>query len=104
MIEAPPSATHPNYTLKTKKLKKNKFVRKPYVYCMVTRLLLTFSNAENQMFVPLSLPFLQFSTNQAILCTELFEYCQKLGDKSFSIPSFQVIDMNCGNVITILLD
>ncbi|XP_067086890.1 protein transport protein Sec16B isoform X2 [Osmerus mordax] len=37
-----------------------------------------------------SLPFLQFSTNQAILCTELFEYCQKLGDKSFSIPSFQV--------------
>lgn len=31
-----------------------------------------------------------FATNTAIQCTELYEYCQTLGNKSFSIPSFQV--------------
>ncbi|KAJ7986402.1 hypothetical protein DPEC_G00339530 [Dallia pectoralis] len=37
-----------------------------------------------------SLPFKEFTQNSAIRCTELFEYCQRLGDKFFSIPSFQV--------------
>ncbi|XP_012990575.2 protein transport protein Sec16B isoform X1 [Esox lucius] len=37
-----------------------------------------------------SLPFKEFAQNSGIRCTELFEYCQRLGDKSFSIPSFQV--------------
>ncbi|XP_056133378.1 protein transport protein Sec16B [Lampris incognitus] len=36
------------------------------------------------------LPFLDFATDSAIQCTELFEYCQTLGGKFFSIPSFQV--------------
>ncbi|XP_029905696.1 protein transport protein Sec16B [Myripristis murdjan] len=36
------------------------------------------------------LPFFDFAKNSAIQCTELFEYCQTLGGKSFSIPSFQV--------------
>lgn len=31
-----------------------------------------------------------FATNSAIQCTELYEYCQTLVDKSFAIPSFQV--------------
>ncbi|KAM9849300.1 protein transport protein Sec16B [Aulostomus maculatus] len=31
-----------------------------------------------------------FATNAAIQCTELYEYCQTLGGKCFSIPSFQV--------------
>ncbi|XP_042340051.1 protein transport protein Sec16B, partial [Plectropomus leopardus] len=31
-----------------------------------------------------------FATNLAIQCTELYEYCQKLGDKSLLMPSFQV--------------
>lgn len=31
-----------------------------------------------------------FATNTAIQCTELYEYCQTLGNKNFSIPSFQV--------------
>lgn len=35
-------------------------------------------------------PFKDFSTNAAIQCTELYEYCQTLGGRSFSIPSFQV--------------
>lgn len=35
-------------------------------------------------------PFKDFVTNTAIQCTELFEYCQNLGGKYFSIPSFQV--------------
>ncbi|KAM4548273.1 protein transport protein Sec16B isoform 2-T5 [Odontesthes bonariensis] len=34
--------------------------------------------------------FEHFATNSAIQCTELHEYCQTLGGKSFSIPSFQV--------------
>ncbi|XP_071343356.1 protein transport protein Sec16B [Trachinotus anak] len=34
--------------------------------------------------------FEDFATNSAIQCTELFEYCQSLGSKCFSIPSFQV--------------
>uniref|UniRef100_A0A4W6CWF0 Protein transport protein sec16 n=1 Tax=Lates calcarifer TaxID=8187 RepID=A0A4W6CWF0_LATCA len=34
--------------------------------------------------------FKYFATNSAIQCTELYEYCQTLGGKSFSIPSFQV--------------
>ncbi|KAM4629712.1 protein transport protein Sec16B isoform 1-T1 [Polymixia lowei] len=36
------------------------------------------------------LPFLDFANNTAIQCTELFEYCQTLGGKFFSLPSFQV--------------
>ncbi|XP_066548057.1 protein transport protein Sec16B isoform X2 [Amia ocellicauda] len=36
------------------------------------------------------LPFLQFTKNAAIQCTEVFEYCQLLGDPFFLIPSFQV--------------
>ncbi|XP_071380440.1 protein transport protein Sec16B [Centroberyx affinis] len=36
------------------------------------------------------LPFPDFAKNSAIQCTELFEYCQTLGGKYFSIPSFQV--------------
>ncbi|KAM8744944.1 protein transport protein Sec16B isoform 3-T4 [Acanthopagrus schlegelii] len=35
-------------------------------------------------------PFEYFATNPAIQCTELYEYCQTLGGKGFSIPSFQV--------------
>ncbi|XP_029987300.1 protein transport protein Sec16B isoform X2 [Sphaeramia orbicularis] len=35
-------------------------------------------------------PFQYFATNSAIQCTELYEYCQTLGGKSFSILSFQV--------------
>nr|XP_046248444.1 protein transport protein Sec16B-like [Scatophagus argus] len=35
-------------------------------------------------------PFQNFATNAAIQCTELYEYCQTLGGKFFSIPSFQV--------------
>lgn len=35
-------------------------------------------------------PLKDFATNSAIQCTELFEYCQNLGGKYFSIPSFQV--------------
>ncbi|KAM9357997.1 protein transport protein Sec16B [Symphorus nematophorus] len=31
-----------------------------------------------------------FATNLAIQCTELYEYCQTLGGKCFSLPSFQV--------------
>ncbi|XP_055077354.1 protein transport protein Sec16B [Periophthalmus magnuspinnatus] len=34
--------------------------------------------------------FKDFATNSAIQCTELYEYCQNLGGKYFSIPSFQV--------------
>lgn len=34
--------------------------------------------------------FKYFATNPAIQCTELYEYCQTLGGKGFSIPSFQV--------------
>ncbi|KAF7658115.1 hypothetical protein LDENG_00017330 [Lucifuga dentata] len=34
--------------------------------------------------------FRHFATNSAIQCTELYEYCQTLRSKSFSIPSFQV--------------
>ncbi|XP_071010608.1 protein transport protein Sec16B-like isoform X3 [Oncorhynchus clarkii lewisi] len=37
-----------------------------------------------------SLPFKEFAQNSAIRCTELFEYCQRLGDKFFCIPPFQV--------------
>ncbi|XP_068176356.1 protein transport protein Sec16B isoform X2 [Antennarius striatus] len=35
-------------------------------------------------------PFGCFATNSAIQCTELYEYCQTLGGKSFSVASFQV--------------
>ncbi|XP_078115569.1 protein transport protein Sec16B [Sander vitreus] len=35
-------------------------------------------------------PFEYFATNLAIQCTELYEYCQTLGGKCLSIPSFQV--------------
>ncbi|XP_070816254.1 protein transport protein Sec16B [Chaetodon trifascialis] len=34
--------------------------------------------------------FENFATNSDIQCTELYEYCQTLGGKYFSIPSFQV--------------
>ncbi|XP_015240998.1 PREDICTED: protein transport protein Sec16B [Cyprinodon variegatus] len=34
--------------------------------------------------------FGNFASNSAIQCTELYEYCQTLGGKSFSIPFFQV--------------
>ncbi|KAK5869332.1 hypothetical protein PBY51_024058 [Eleginops maclovinus] len=34
--------------------------------------------------------FEHFATNLAIQCTELYEYCQTLGGKGLSIPSFQV--------------
>ncbi|MEQ2273309.1 hypothetical protein XENORESO_002448 [Xenotaenia resolanae] len=34
--------------------------------------------------------FGNFASNSAIQCTELYEYCQTLGGKSFAIPSFQV--------------
>lgn len=34
--------------------------------------------------------FKYFATNPAIQCTELYEYCQTLGGKGFSILSFQV--------------
>ncbi|XP_042273589.1 protein transport protein Sec16B [Thunnus maccoyii] len=34
--------------------------------------------------------FEYFATNFAIQCTELYEYCQTLGGKCLSIPSFQV--------------
>lgn len=35
-------------------------------------------------------PLADFASNPAIQCTELYEYCQTLVDKSFSISSFQV--------------
>ncbi|XP_040896746.1 protein transport protein Sec16B [Toxotes jaculatrix] len=34
--------------------------------------------------------FQHFATDSAIQCTELYEYCQTLGGKCFTIPSFQV--------------
>ncbi|XP_074524754.1 protein transport protein Sec16B [Halichoeres trimaculatus] len=34
--------------------------------------------------------FQHFAANSSIQCTELYEYCQTLGDKYFSIPTFQV--------------
>ncbi|KAF3691320.1 Protein transport protein Sec16B Regucalcin gene promoter region-related protein p117 [Channa argus] len=34
--------------------------------------------------------FHYFATNSAIQCTEIYEYCQALGGKCFSIPSLQV--------------
>ncbi|KAK2836011.1 hypothetical protein Q5P01_016495 [Channa striata] len=34
--------------------------------------------------------FHYFAKNSAIQCTEMYEYCQTLGGKYFSIPSFQV--------------
>ncbi|XP_031728890.1 protein transport protein Sec16B isoform X1 [Anarrhichthys ocellatus] len=34
--------------------------------------------------------FEYFATNLAIQCTELYEYCQSLGGKCLSLPSFQV--------------
>ncbi|XP_069560050.1 protein transport protein Sec16B [Brachyistius frenatus] len=34
--------------------------------------------------------FENFATNSAIHCTELYEYCQTLGGKCFSVPFFQV--------------
>ncbi|XP_041647671.1 protein transport protein Sec16B [Cheilinus undulatus] len=34
--------------------------------------------------------FQHFASNSAIQCTELYEYCQTLGGKWFSIPTFQV--------------
>ncbi|XP_064186644.1 protein transport protein Sec16B [Anguilla rostrata] len=37
-----------------------------------------------------SLPFPKFARNAAIQCTEVFEYSQRPGNPSFSIPSFQV--------------
>ncbi|XP_051567409.1 protein transport protein Sec16B isoform X2 [Myxocyprinus asiaticus] len=36
------------------------------------------------------LPFSKFCQNSAIRCTELFEYCQRLGNAEFIIPAFQV--------------
>ncbi|MBN3289693.1 SC16B protein, partial [Polypterus senegalus] len=37
-----------------------------------------------------NLPFLKFATTSAIQLTEVFEYCQRLGNPSFSISAFQV--------------
>ncbi|KAI4897780.1 hypothetical protein NFI96_034149, partial [Prochilodus magdalenae] len=37
-----------------------------------------------------SVSFPKFCQNSGIRCTEVFEYCQRLGDPSFIIPSFQV--------------
>ncbi|XP_017570444.2 protein transport protein Sec16B isoform X1 [Pygocentrus nattereri] len=34
--------------------------------------------------------FPKFCQNSVIRCTEVFEYCQRLGEPSFTIPSFQV--------------
>nr|XP_014342756.1 PREDICTED: protein transport protein Sec16B [Latimeria chalumnae] len=35
------------------------------------------------------LPFQKFATNEAIQRTEMFEYCQRLGNPHYSIPAFQ---------------
>ncbi|XP_067315638.1 protein transport protein Sec16B isoform X2 [Pseudorasbora parva] len=37
-----------------------------------------------------SIQFSKFYHNSAIRCTELFEYCQRLGNAQFVIPAFQV--------------
>ncbi|XP_072539067.1 protein transport protein Sec16B [Salminus brasiliensis] len=37
-----------------------------------------------------SVSFAEFCQNSVIRCTEVFEYCRRLGDSSFIIPSFQV--------------
>ncbi|KAK2889126.1 hypothetical protein Q8A67_014501 [Cirrhinus molitorella] len=37
-----------------------------------------------------SVLFYKFCHNSAIRCTELFEYCQRLGNAAFFIPAFQV--------------
>lgn len=37
-----------------------------------------------------SVQFSKFCHNSAIRCTELFEYCQRLGNAEFIIPAFQV--------------
>ncbi|XP_062853378.1 protein transport protein Sec16B [Trichomycterus rosablanca] len=37
-----------------------------------------------------SASFAKFCLNSSIRCTEVFEYCQRLADPSFIIPSFQV--------------
>lgn len=36
-----------------------------------------------------SLPLNEFATNEAIQCTEIFEYAQLLGNSMYSMPSFQ---------------
>eukprot|EP00063_Salmo_salar_P049762 XP_014024597.1 PREDICTED: protein transport protein Sec16B-like [Salmo salar] len=50
------------------------------------------SKMDNRFYITVlnSLSFKEFAQNSAIRCTELFEYCQRLGDKFFTIPSFQV--------------
>ena len=38
-----------------------------------------------------SLPLEDFSNNEAIQCTEVYEYAQTLGNERFSLPQFQVL-------------
>lgn len=53
------------------------------------------------MFLYFRQPFEYFATNPAIQCTELYEYCQTLGGKGFSIPSFQVAPIHTRSVVLI---
>ncbi|KAM3619857.1 uncharacterized protein V6R79_014731 [Siganus canaliculatus] len=53
------------------------------VFVQKTDRLVLLSSSHRQSFKP-------FATNSAIQCTELYEYCQTLSHKSFSIPTFQV--------------
>lgn len=41
-------------------------------------------------FFDCSVQFSKFCHNSAIRCTELYEYCQRLGNAEFIIPAFQV--------------
>lgn len=43
-----------------------------------------------QIIFDCSVQFSKFCHNSAIRCTELFEYCQRLGNAEFIIPAFQV--------------
>lgn len=42
----------------------------------------------------LSLPFIQFATNEAIQRTEAYEYAQSLGSQPCSLPNFQVTSIS----------
>ena len=43
-----------------------------------------------QFFFLNSLSLNEFATNEAIQCTEIFEYAQLLGNSMYLMPSFQV--------------
>ena len=43
----------------------------------------------------------QFATTEAIQCTEIYEFVQKLGNKDFEMPFLQVPYLNIINIIMV---